>query len=80
MSDPEGRPTIHDFVRGIKQRVFPVGRLDYDSEGMLLLTNDGEFTHAVLHPSKKIPKTYLVKIKGDIEEEKYRELRKRNKD
>jgi 23S rRNA pseudouridine2605 synthase len=75
MSDPEGRPTIHDFVRGIKQRVFPVGRLDYDSEGMLLLTNDGEFTHAVLHPSKKIPKTYLVKIKGNIEDEDIEKLR-----
>jgi len=75
MSDPEGRPTILDFVRGIKQRVFPVGRLDYDSEGMLLLTNDGEFTHAVLHPSKKIPKTYLVKIKGNIEDENIEKLR-----
>lgn len=75
MNDPEGRPTVHDFVRGIKQRVFPVGRLDYDSEGMLLLTNDGEFTHAVLHPSKKIPKTYLVKIKGNIEDENMEKLR-----
>jgi 23S rRNA pseudouridine2605 synthase len=69
LSDPEGRPTVHDFLKGIKQRVFPVGRLDYDSEGMLFLTNDGEFAHAVLHPSKKIPKTYLVKVKGVLEEE-----------
>ena len=75
MNDPEGRPTVHDFLRGIKQRVYPVGRLDYDSEGLLLLTNDGEFTHAVLHPSKKIPKTYLVKIKGNIEDENLEKLR-----
>jgi 23S rRNA pseudouridine2605 synthase len=75
LSDPEGRPTVNDFLRGIKQRVFPVGRLDYDSEGMLILTNDGEFTHAVLHPSRKIPKTYLVKIKGALEEEEIAKLR-----
>jgi 23S rRNA pseudouridine2605 synthase len=75
MSDPEGRPTVHDFTRGISQRVFPVGRLDFDSEGMLLLTNDGDFAHAVLHPSKKISKTYLVKIKGVLEEENIEKLR-----
>jgi 23S rRNA pseudouridine2605 synthase len=75
MSDPEGRPTVHDFVRAIKQRVYPVGRLDFDSEGMLLLTNDGEFAQAVLHPSKKIPKTYLVKIKGNLEDENIEKLR-----
>lgn len=75
MGDPEGRPTVQDFVRGIRQRVFPVGRLDYDSEGMLLLTNDGDFAHAVLHPSKKIPKTYLVKIKGNLEDENIEKLR-----
>jgi 23S rRNA pseudouridine2605 synthase len=66
LSDPQGRPTVKDYLKGIKQRVYPVGRLDYDSEGLLLLTNDGEFTHAVLHPSKKVPKTYHVKIKGII--------------
>jgi 23S rRNA pseudouridine2605 synthase len=76
MSDPEGRPTVHDFLRGIKQRVYPVGRLDFDSEGLLLITNDGEFAYAVLHPSKKIPKTYLVKIKGMIEDESIEKLRK----
>jgi 23S rRNA pseudouridine2605 synthase len=75
LSDPEGRPTVNDFLRGIRQRVFPVGRLDYDSEGLLLLTNDGEFTHAVLHPSKKVPKTYLVKIKGVLEDEDIAKLR-----
>jgi 23S rRNA pseudouridine2605 synthase len=73
--DPEGRPTVKDFLKGIKYRVFPVGRLDYDSEGLLLLTNDGDFAHAVLHPSKKISKTYFVKVKGVIENEKIERLR-----
>jgi len=64
--DPEGRPAVKDFLKGIKCRIFPVGRLDYDSEGLLLLTNDGDFAHAVLHPSRQISKTYLVKVKGII--------------
>ena len=76
LGDPEGRPTVTDFLKGIRQRVFPVGRLDYDSEGMILLTNDGELAHAVLHPSKKIPKTYLVKVKGVLEKEEMERLRK----
>jgi 23S rRNA pseudouridine2605 synthase len=76
LSDPEGRPTVHDFLRGIKERVFPVGRLDYDSEGMLILTNDGDFAHAIMHPSKKIPKTYLVKVRGMLQEEEMDKLRK----
>jgi len=75
MSDPQGRPTVNDFLRGIRQRVYPVGRLDYDSEGMLILTNDGELAHAILHPSMKIPKTYLVKVKGVLEEEDMEKLR-----
>lgn len=69
LHDPEGRPTVKDFLKGVKYRVYPVGRLDYNSEGLLLLTNDGDFAHAVLHPSKKIPKTYIVKVKGVPEEE-----------
>jgi 23S rRNA pseudouridine2605 synthase len=76
LHDPEGRPTVKDFLKGVKYRVFPVGRLDYDSEGLLLLTNDGDFAHAVLHPSKKIPKTYLVKVKGILEEGEIDKLRK----
>jgi len=73
--DPEGRPTVKDFLKGVKYRVFPVGRLDYDSEGLLLLTNDGDFAHAVLHPSKKISKTYLAKVKGVLDEEEIEKLR-----
>lgn len=75
LSDPEGRPTVKDFLKGIKERVFPVGRLDYDSEGLLILTNDGEFAHGILHPSRKIPKTYMVKIKGVPEDEAVEKLR-----
>jgi len=74
--DPEGRTTVKDFLRDVKYRVFPVGRLDYDSEGLLLLTNDGDFAHAMLHPSKKIQKTYLVKVKGVPDEEGIGKLRK----
>ncbi|MDI6800654.1 MAG: pseudouridine synthase [Thermodesulfovibrionales bacterium] len=66
LTDPEGRPTVKDFLKGIKYRVFPVGRLDYDSEGLLLITNDGDFAQSILHPSKKISKTYVVKVKGII--------------
>jgi len=76
LHDPEGRPTVKDFLKGVKYRVFPVGRLDYDSEGLILLTNDGDFAHAVLHPSKKISKTYLVKVKGDIGKEEIEKLEK----
>lgn len=75
LSDPEGRPTVQDFMKGIRERVYPVGRLDFDSEGMLLLTNDGDFSHAILHPAKKIPKTYLVKIKGALENDDLERLR-----
>ncbi|MDI6890734.1 MAG: pseudouridine synthase [Thermodesulfovibrionales bacterium] len=72
--DPEGRPAVKDFLKGVKYRVFPVGRLDYNSEGLLLLTNDGDFAHAVLHPSKKILKTYIVKVKGVLGEEEIEKL------
>lgn len=64
MSDPEGRPTVADFMEKLPVRVFPVGRLDWDTEGMLLLTNDGEFSQKVMHPKEEIPKTYLAKLDG----------------
>lgn len=67
LNDPEGRKTVKDFLKGIKYRVFPIGRLDYDSEGLLLLTNDGDFAHALLHPSREIYKTYHVKVRGSLE-------------
>ncbi len=68
LSDPEGRATIMDFLKGVRCRVFPVGRLDFDTEGLVLLTNDGELAHAITHPSKKIPKTYLAKAEGLIDD------------
>ncbi len=64
LEDPQGRPTVSDYFGRIRSKVFPVGRLDFDSEGLLIFTNDGELAHRILHPSKKIPKTYKVKIKG----------------
>ncbi|MDD5090820.1 MAG: pseudouridine synthase [Candidatus Wallbacteria bacterium] len=64
LSDPRGRPTIVDLLRGMKDRVYPVGRLDFDSEGLLLLTNHGELTNRLLHPSYKTSKTYSVKVEG----------------
>jgi 23S rRNA pseudouridine2605 synthase len=64
LNDPQGRPTIKDLIPRIKAKVFPVGRLDYDAEGVLLLTNDGELAMHLSHPRYKVPRTYLVKVKG----------------
>ncbi len=64
MEDPAGRPTIADFFERLPVRVFPVGRLDWDTEGMILLTNDGEFAQRVNHPTEEVPKTYLAKVSG----------------
>ena len=75
LSDPEGRPAVKDYLKGVRYRVFPVGRLDFDSEGLLLLTNDGDFANDLLHPSKKIPKAYMVKVKGIIGDDKIVKLR-----
>ncbi|MFB3924535.1 MAG: pseudouridine synthase [Syntrophales bacterium] len=66
LRDPEGRRIITDLLRDISERVYPVGRLDYDSEGLILLTNDGDFAQKVQHPRFNVPKTYLVKIKGNL--------------
>ena len=62
--DPQGRPIVSDLLPNIKERIYPVGRLDLDTEGALLLTNDGELAQAVLHPSREVKKTYVAKIKG----------------
>jgi pseudouridine synthase len=64
LHDPQGRPTVADFVNKFPMRLYPVGRLDYDAEGLLLLTNDGELAHRLQHPRYKVPKTYLVKVRG----------------
>ena len=76
LNDPEGRPTIRIFLRGIKERLYPVGRLDYHSEGLLLLTNDGELANRVLHASSALPKTYWVKVAGRPSEDKLQRLRR----
>lgn len=65
--DPEGRPTVTDLVT-LPQRLFPVGRLDQDSEGLLLLTNDGELTNALLHPSSAVPKIYVALVRGTVKD------------
>jgi 23S rRNA pseudouridine2605 synthase len=64
LRDPEGRPTVRDLLIGVTERVFPVGRLDYETEGLLLFTNDGEFSQRLSHPRYRITKTYRVKIQG----------------
>lgn len=76
LEDPEGRPTIKHLIPKPSLRLFPVGRLDFDSEGLLLLTNNGEIAQACLHPSRHVQKTYLVKIKGVLEESDILQLKK----
>src|SRR5581483_5659525 len=73
--DPEGRPTVMELLRSVRERVYPVGRLDYHSEGLLLLTNDGELANALTAASSHIPKTYLVKINGSLTREQEQEFR-----
>src|SRR5271165_4179155 len=75
VSDPEGRETVMHMLRGVKERVFPVGRLDYNSEGLLLFTNDGEFAHRLTAPESGVKKTYVVKVKGVLTEEQERQFR-----
>ncbi len=73
--DPEGRPTIYDLLGGLKEFVFPVGRLDQDTTGLLLLTNDGGFAEHVNSPESKLPKTYLVKASLLLDEKQLDQLR-----
>ncbi|EFM09816.1 pseudouridine synthase [Paenibacillus curdlanolyticus YK9] len=75
-SDPQGRKVVSDFLTGIKQRVYPIGRLDYDTEGLLLLTNDGEFANLLTHPKHHVPKTYWATVKGVPHGDKLDKLRK----
>jgi 23S rRNA pseudouridine2605 synthase len=66
MSDPEGRPSLGDYVVGRRERLFHVGRLDADTEGLILLTNDGELAHRLTHPSYGVAKTYLAEVAGPV--------------
>jgi 23S rRNA pseudouridine2605 synthase len=66
MSDPEGRKTLSDFVEDRPERLFHVGRLDTDTSGLILLTNDGEFAHRMAHPSYEVDKTYVAEVDGEV--------------
>jgi 23S rRNA pseudouridine2605 synthase len=75
VTDPQNRPTVIELLKRVRERVYPVGRLDYHSEGLLLLTNDGDLANGILSAATHLPKTYLVKINGPLssaEEEQFR--------
>lgn len=74
VQDPEGRATVLDRFRDFPARLYPVGRLDYDSEGLLLLTNDGELTEHMLHPSREVDKVYLARVSNVVTPEEARRL------
>src|ERR1700734_426821 len=76
VSDPEGRPTVMKFFARAGARVFPVGRLDYQSEGLLLMTNDGELANVLTSAASKVEKTYLVKVSGKPTEQQLEQLRR----
>ena len=76
VTDPEGRATVMDKFRDYPVRLYPVGRLDYDSEGLLLLTNDGDMMNRVLHPSHEVKKVYLTKVSNQVSEEEINTLRR----
>ncbi|GAA1692482.1 pseudouridine synthase [Kribbella yunnanensis] len=74
MSDPEGRPCIADYVQDRTERLFHIGRLDTDTEGLLLLTNHGEFAHRLAHPSYEVSKTYVAEVEGNVKPGNLRRL------
>lgn len=76
MDDPLDRPTIAEYLEDVPSRVFPVGRLDWDSEGLLLLTNDGDFANKVMHPKAEVTKTYLVKLDGQPQPQHIEKLKR----
>lgn len=77
VSDEKGRKTVYDYLQDLNiPHLIPVGRLDYDTEGMLLMTNDGDLAYKLTHPSFEVPKTYLVKVEGEMPEHKLAQLRK----
>lgn len=73
--DPQGRQTVMSFFKGLRERIYPVGRLDYASEGLLLLTNDGEFANRLMSPASHVTKTYLVKVNGALTREQEEQFR-----
>ncbi|MBR2614097.1 MAG: rRNA pseudouridine synthase [Clostridia bacterium] len=75
VKDDKDRKTVMDLMPPSKKRFFPVGRLDYDTEGLLILTNDGDLTYRLTHPKNEIPKTYSVKVEGNVTEDELNKLR-----
>jgi len=76
VKDPKGRPIIMDLLKKVKWRIYPVGRLDFDAEGLLLLTNDGDLAHLLSHPRFSVPKTYLAKVTGVPDEKELNRLKR----
>jgi 23S rRNA pseudouridine2605 synthase len=76
VNDEKGRKVVTDFFPHLKERIYPVGRLDYDTSGLLVLTNDGEFANLLMHPKSEIDKVYVAKIKGIPSKENLRKLEK----
>lgn len=74
--DDKERKTVMSLMRGVKKRIYPIGRLDYDTEGLLILTDDGELTNIITHPKNQIDKVYIVKIEGDINASEIERLQK----
>jgi pseudouridine synthase len=75
LDDPEGRPTVIEYLKGVRERVFPVGRLDFASEGLLVITNDGELANRMMSAASHLEKTYLVKVNGPLSAEQEAEFR-----
>lgn len=76
MSDPEGRTSVGELIKPLKKKLFTVGRLDFDAEGLMLLTNDGTLAQKMSHPSSRVPRTYMVKVKGAPEDKELAIIRK----
>jgi len=75
VTDPQQRATVMDLLRGVKERVYPVGRLDWESEGLLLMTNDGELANSIMSAATHLPKTYVVKVTGELTSEQEQKFR-----
>jgi len=76
LEDPEGRPVVTQLIKDIKARIYPVGRLDFDSLGLLLMTNDGDWAYRLTHPRYQVPRTYKVTVRGSVSREAVAALKK----
>ncbi len=73
--DPQGRPTVLELIKDLEERIYPVGRLDFDTSGLIILSNDGEFTNLMIHPRYKIKKTYEAWVRGKVQEKELQPMR-----